>query len=212
MTSLVSLIKTNLLRLIIILFSDTLGGAGVSLNWPESSLLFFIFTIFWHVSFDRFVRAWQSFNALGYDDKISDGFYDLYSIGNGPASVSMPSLVELRAQPFSHTVNWEAVLVHRGEDPELMKLEEKALIMALELRSRTSEFVGEPLVQKLASLVASHMGGLVFDPESMLARCQSMISSLRTKIGSVVVPLGQLKVGLARHRALLFKVSKQRRN
>jgi hypothetical protein len=39
-----------------------------------------------------------------------------------------------------------------------------------------------------------------------------MISSLRTKIGSVVVPLGQLKVGLARHRALLFKVSKQRRN
>jgi hypothetical protein len=32
MTSLVSLIKTNLLRLIIILFSDTLGGTGVSLN------------------------------------------------------------------------------------------------------------------------------------------------------------------------------------
>jgi hypothetical protein len=124
----------------------------------------------------------------------------------------MPSLVELRAQPFSHKVNWEAVLVHRGEDPELMKLEEKALIMALELRSRTSEFVGEALVQKLANLVASHMGGLIFDPVSMLMRCKSMISSLRTKIGSVVVPLGQLKVGLARHRALLFKVSKQRHN
>ncbi|TVU28493.1 hypothetical protein EJB05_20012 [Eragrostis curvula] len=151
------------------------------------------------------VRYWN-FNALSYDDKISDGFYDLYFTGKGPASVSMPSLVELRAQPFSHKVNWEAVLVHRGEDPELMKLEQRALIMALELRSRTSEFVGEALVQRLASLVASHMGGLVFDPESMSVKYQSMISSLRTNIGSVVVPLGQLKVGLARHRALLFKV------
>ncbi|GJN22252.1 hypothetical protein PR202_gb09804 [Eleusine coracana subsp. coracana] len=151
------------------------------------------------------VRYWN-FNALSYDDKISDGFYDLYFIGNGPASVSMPSLVELRAEPFSHQVKWEAVLVHRGEDPELMKLEQKALIMALELRSRTSESVSEALVQKLASLVASHMGGLVFDPESMSAKYQSMVSSLRTRIGSVVVPLSQLKVGLARHRALLFKV------
>lgn len=94
-------------------------------------------------------------------------------------------------------------VVHRGEDPELMKLEQKAL----ELRPRTSEFVGNDLVQKLASLVASHMGGLVFYPESMSVKYQSMIRSLRTSIGSVVLPLGQLKIGLARHRALLFKVS-----
>ncbi|KAL6908192.1 hypothetical protein ACP4OV_002362 [Aristida adscensionis] len=151
------------------------------------------------------VRYW-SFNALGYDDKISDGFYDLYFNGNGPALVTRPSLVELRAQPFSQKVNWEAVLVNRGEDHELMKLEQKALIMALELQSRTSEFVGNALVQRLANLVASHMGGLVFDPESMSVKYQSMISSLRTSIGSVVVPLGQLKIGFARHRALLFKV------
>ncbi|KAL6911470.1 hypothetical protein ACP4OV_000275 [Aristida adscensionis] len=147
-----------------------------------------------------------SFNALGYDDKISDGFYDLYFNGNGPALVTMPSLVELRAQPFSQKVNWVAVLVNRDEDHELMKLEQKALIMSLELQSRTSEFFGEALVQRLANLVASHMGGLVSDPESMSVKYQSMISSLGTSIGSVVVPLGQLKIGLARHRALLFKV------
>ncbi|KAL6635109.1 hypothetical protein ACP70R_027780 [Stipagrostis hirtigluma subsp. patula] len=151
------------------------------------------------------VRYW-SFNALGYDDKITDGFYDLYFTGNGPALVTLPSLAELRAQPFSQKVNWEAVLVNRDEDPELMKLEQKALIMALELRSRTSGFVGNALVQRLANLVASHMGGLVFDPENMSMKYQSMISTLRTSIGSVVVPLGQLKIGLARHRALLFKV------
>ncbi|KAI4996223.1 hypothetical protein ZWY2020_046814 [Hordeum vulgare] len=138
-------------------------------------------------------RYWN-FNALGYDDKITDGFYDLYVIGNGPASINMPSLSDL----CEHK---------QGEDPELMKLEQKALISALELRSRTSEHVGNVLIQKLANLVADHMGGIIFDPENMSRKYQNMIRSLRTRIGSVVVPLGQLKTGLARHRALLFKVT-----
>ncbi|CAN6280009.1 unnamed protein product [Urochloa humidicola] len=149
-------------------------------------------------------RYWN-FNALSYDDKISDGFYDLFYIGNGPASVALPSFAELRAQPFSHKVNWEAVLVHRGEDPVLMKLQQEALIMALDLQSRTSESVDNALVKRLASLVARHMGG-IFDPESMSVKYQKMLNSLRSRIRSVIVPLGQLKIGLARHRALLFKV------
>ncbi|RLN08885.1 hypothetical protein C2845_PM11G25950 [Panicum miliaceum] len=149
-------------------------------------------------------RYWN-FNALTYDDKIPDGFYDLFCVANGPASVTMPSFGELRAQPFSHKVNWEVMLIHRGEDPELMKLQQEALIMALDLQSRTSESVGNALVKRLASLVARHMGG-VFDPESMSVKYQNMLNSLRSSIGSVVVPLGQLKIGLARHRALLFKV------
>uniref|UniRef100_A0A0D9VKY0 non-specific serine/threonine protein kinase n=1 Tax=Leersia perrieri TaxID=77586 RepID=A0A0D9VKY0_9ORYZ len=151
-------------------------------------------------------RYWN-FNALGYDDRISDGFYDLYVTGNGPASITMPSLMDLRAQSLSQRANWEAVLVHRGEDPELMKLQQTALIMSLDLRSKTSEFVGNDLVQKLAGLVARHMGGTFYDPEGMLVKYQSMIRYLRTSIGSIVVPLGQLKIGLARHRALLFKIS-----
>ncbi|KAG2653961.1 hypothetical protein PVAP13_1NG417600 [Panicum virgatum] len=149
-------------------------------------------------------RYWN-FNALTYDDKIPDGFYDFFYVGNGPASVTMPSFAELRAQPFSHKVNWEVVVIHRGEDPELMKLQQEALIMALDLQSRTSESVGNALVKRLANLVARHMGG-VFDPESMSVKYQNMLNSLRSSIGSVVVPLGQLKIGLARHRALLFKV------
>lgn len=171
-----------------------------------SLLLFYPCHILIHANI--FVHAPQNFNALGYDDKITDGFYDLYVIGNGPASINMPSLSELRAQPVSHnSVNWETVLVHRGEDPELMKLEQKASIIAVELRSRNSEFVGNVLIQKLANLVSNHMGGLIFDPENTSRKYQNMIRSLRARIGSVVVPLGQLKTGLARHRALLFKVS-----
>ncbi|KAJ1281014.1 hypothetical protein BS78_04G276100 [Paspalum vaginatum] len=149
-------------------------------------------------------RYWN-FNALSYDDKISDGFYDLFYVGNGSPSVKMPSLAELRAQPLSHKVNWEAVLVHTGEDPKLMKLQQEAVLMFLELKSRTSDSVGDALVKRLARLVAKHMGG-VFDPESMSVKYHNMLSSLRLGIGSVIVPLGQLKIGLARHRALLFKV------
>lgn len=158
------------------------------------------------MSYGTFVHDCQNFNALSYDDKISDGFYDLFYVGNGPPSVTMPSFAELLGQPVSRKVKWEAVLVHRGEDPELMKLQQEALIMSLDLQSRTSEPVGNALVKRLASLVARHMGG-VFDPESMSVKYQSMLNSLRSSIGSVVVPLGQLKIGLARHRALLFKVS-----
>ena len=79
-------------------------------------------------------------------------------------------------------------------------------MMNLELQSRTSESVGNALVKRLANLVARHMGG-VFDPESMSVKYQNMLSYLRSGTGSVIVPLGQLKIGLARHRALLFKVS-----
>lgn len=78
--------------------------------------------------------------------------------------------------------------------------------MAVEFRSKTSEFVGRILVQRLAILVANFMGGPVFDPESMLLKYQNMSSSLRASIRSAVMPLGRLTIGLARHCAPLFKV------
>ncbi|TVU11912.1 hypothetical protein EJB05_45523, partial [Eragrostis curvula] len=150
-------------------------------------------------------RYW-SFNALSYDDKILDGFYDICSTGDEPALSTIPSLMELQALPFSHGAKTEAVLVNRAQDSELVALEQKAFIMAVEFRSKNTEFVGPSLVRALASLVSNYMGGPVFDPESMLLKYQDMSSSLRASIRSAVMPLGRLRIGLARHRALLFKV------
>jgi hypothetical protein len=157
--------------------------------------------------YGRFLRASQSFNALSYDDKILDGFYDVWAIGGKPPVPTIPSLVELQEQPFSHGAKTEAVLVNRAQDSELAELGQKALVMAADFRSQTSQYIGRVLIQRLAILVANHMGGPVFDPENVLLKYQSMSSSLRASITSAVMPLGRLTIGLARHRALLFKVS-----
>ena len=158
-------------------------------------------------SYGRFVRASQSFNALSYDDKILDGFYDICATRDEATLSTIPSLMELQALPFSHGAKTEAVLVNKTLDSELVALEQKALIMTVEIRSKNSEFVGCTLVQTLANLVSNYMGGPVIDPESMLLKYRKMSSALRADIRSAVIPLGQLKVGLAQHRALLFKVS-----
>uniref|UniRef100_A0ACD5ZRE8 Uncharacterized protein n=1 Tax=Avena sativa TaxID=4498 RepID=A0ACD5ZRE8_AVESA len=150
-------------------------------------------------------RYW-SFSALSYDDKILDGFYDILVIGGKSAVPTIPSLVELHEQSLTHGAKTEAVLVNRAQDSELVELGKKALTMAVDFRSQTSHYVGRILIQRLAILVANHMGGPVFDPENMLLKYRNMSSLLRASIRSAVMPLGRLTLGLARHRALLFKV------
>jgi tRNA A-37 threonylcarbamoyl transferase component Bud32 len=152
-------------------------------------------------------RYW-SYNALSYDDKILDGFYDLYGITMESTSSKMPSLVDLQGTPLSDNVKWEAVLVNRAADSKLSRLEQKALDMAVKSGPETVNFVGNfsELVKKIAALVSNHMGGPVADPDNMLAAWRSLSNSLKATLKSVVLPLGSLKVGLARHRALLFKV------
>ncbi|CAA7043158.1 unnamed protein product [Microthlaspi erraticum] len=151
-------------------------------------------------------RYWN-YNCLGYDDKILDGFYDLYGVLNGSSSERIPPLLDLQGTPVSEGVAWEAVLVNRSGDANLLRLEQTAL--EIEAKSKTvscSGFVNSELVKKLAVLVGDYMGGRVVDPDSMLRAWRSLSYSLKATLGSMVLPLGSLTIGLARHRALLFKV------
>ncbi|KAL1356862.1 hypothetical protein HN51_008843 [Arachis hypogaea] len=151
-------------------------------------------------------RYWN-YNALGYDDKILDGFYDLYGILTESTSYRMPSLVDLQGTLASGSVTWEAVLVNRAADSNLLKLEERALELTITPTGPSMEVVIDSnLVGKLAVLVADYMGGPVGDPESMTRAWKSLSYSLKATLGSMVLPLGSLTIGLARHRALLFKV------
>ncbi|KAK9106109.1 hypothetical protein Scep_022953 [Stephania cephalantha] len=150
-------------------------------------------------------RYWN-YNSLSYDDKILDGFYDLYGILAESTSEKMPSLVDLQGTPVSEGISWEAVLVNRAADANLLKLEQNALVMAVESRSESLGFIARDLVRELAALVADYMGGPVGDPERMLRSWIDLSYGLRATIGSMVLPLGYLTIGLARHRALLFKV------
>ncbi|XVF09488.1 hypothetical protein REPUB_Repub07fG0097400 [Reevesia pubescens] len=150
-------------------------------------------------------RYWN-YNSLNYDDKILDGFYDLYGILTESTSERMPSLLDLQGTSVSDNVSWEAVLVNRAFDANLLKLERKALQMTAKLRSESLASVSSNLVQKLAVLVSEYMGGPVADPDNMSRAWRSLSYSLKATLGSMVLPLGSLTIGLARHRALLFKV------
>lgn len=152
------------------------------------------------------MRASQNYNSLSYDDKIMDGFYDLYGVFTGSTSERMPSLVDLQGAPMSDSVTWEAVLINKAADANLLKLEQTALEMAIKMGSESPISVNSRLVRKLAVLVSDHMGGPVGVPEKMLRKWRTLSYSLKATLGSMVLPLGSLTVGLARHRALLFKV------
>uniref|UniRef100_A0A0D6QVQ8 non-specific serine/threonine protein kinase n=1 Tax=Araucaria cunninghamii TaxID=56994 RepID=A0A0D6QVQ8_ARACU len=150
-------------------------------------------------------RYWN-YNALNYDDKVVDDFYDLYGVVSDSQSDKMPSLVDLQGTPPSENISWEAVLVNRAMDSDLVNLEKRALALAVESNASMLGPIRSNLIQKLADLVSNYMGGPVGDPDDMLRHWTMMRQKLRTTLGNMVLPLGQLRVGLARHRALLFKV------
>lgn len=150
-------------------------------------------------------RYWY-YSALNYDDKVVDGFYDLYGVVSDSTSDKMPSLVDLQGTPVADNISWETVLVNRAIDPDLVKLENKALALAVKSKAGSRGFLKSGLVQKIADLVSDSMGGPVGDPDKMLKQWRSASEDLRATLQNKVLPLGHLKVGLARHRALLFKV------
>ncbi|RAL42562.1 hypothetical protein DM860_011180 [Cuscuta australis] len=150
-------------------------------------------------------RYWN-YNALSFDDKILDGFYDLYGILTRSTSSKMPTLVDLQRTHVSDGIRWEAILVNRAADSNLLKLEQRALEIAVSSKSEPFNFSSGDLVQKLSVLVSDHMGGPVMDPDNMLIAWTNLCYKLKQTLGSMVLPLGSLTIGLARHRALLFKV------
>ena len=66
----------------------------------------------------------------------------------------MPSLVDLQGAPVSDNISWEAILVNRAADSNLLKLEQEALEMAVKsrLESLNVVVIGD-LVRKLTALV-----------------------------------------------------------
>ncbi|KAK9148976.1 hypothetical protein Scep_007733 [Stephania cephalantha] len=152
------------------------------------------------------LRYW-SYNVVNYDEKMMDGFYDVYGIASdSTVSGKMPLLVDLQATSISDNVDYEVILVNRIIDPVLQQLEQTAVSLAVECRASEFGPVASGLVQKMADLVVGAMGGPVGDAVEMLNKWKVRSDELRTSLKTIVLPLGCLDVGLSRHRALLFKV------
>jgi hypothetical protein len=85
----------------------------------------------------------------------------------------------------------EVIVVDRGEDAKLrafMSTVTTALNNITDERARAN---------RLAVLVADRLGGVRAD---IVAACEADVA----RVGTKVVPIGELRVGICRHRALLY--------
>ncbi|KAL3133959.1 hypothetical protein ABBQ32_008406 [Trebouxia sp. C0010 RCD-2024] len=143
-------------------------------------------------------QYWDS-NCLNYDDRVCSNFYDIWgdfmeATQNEQVFPTLTALKRLGASPDDR----EVIVVHHEEDAGLLALDEAAC-----------EAVGN------ASARGPSAGIQVFtlsvhyftDADSELLRqWKKQSRQLRRQHGSVVIPISALTAGLARHRALLFKV------
>ncbi|KAF1872085.1 hypothetical protein Lal_00012306 [Lupinus albus] len=141
------------------------------------------------------------YNVLDYEEKVADGFYDVYGLSTDIAMQGkIPFLTDLEAKPES--TGLEVVIVDCKIDPALKELMQIAHCIALDCPVTEVAI----LVQRLAELVTGHMGGPVKDANIILARWTERSRELRTSQNTSVLPIGCINIGLSRHRALLFKV------
>ncbi|KAF8406901.1 hypothetical protein HHK36_006022 [Tetracentron sinense] len=150
---------------------------------------------------------YRNYSVVNYDEKVADGFYDVYGItSNSGMQGKMPLLVDLQDTPILDNADYEVILVNRLVDHALQQLESRAISIALECGAAELGPISSGLVQKIADLVVDSMGGPVGDADEMLRRWTIRSYELRNSLNTIIFPLGCLNVGLSRHRALLFKV------
>uniref|UniRef100_A0ACD5YP81 Uncharacterized protein n=1 Tax=Avena sativa TaxID=4498 RepID=A0ACD5YP81_AVESA len=157
-------------------------------------------------------RYWNH-NVVNYDEKLSDGFYDVCGAPMDPGfQVKFPSLSSLKAVPAGRDVAYVAILVNRERDPVLKRLEGRAMAIAAHSRAQRGGVASAELVQMIASLVVDAMGGVVEDADGMNREWFNKSRELCAGLNSIALPLGSLRIGLSRHRSLLFKVLADRVN
>ncbi|GKV37559.1 hypothetical protein SLEP1_g45579 [Rubroshorea leprosula] len=153
-------------------------------------------------------RFWVN-GCLSYSDKVPDGFYLIHGMDPYMWTVCtdlhehgrIPSIESLKSVDPSADSSLEVVLVDRRSDPSLKELQNR--VHNISCTCITTEEV----VDQLAKLVCNHMGGSAATGEDcFVSYWRECSDELKDCLGSVVIPIGSLSVGLCRHRALLFKV------
>ncbi|XP_022747277.1 serine/threonine-protein kinase CTR1-like [Durio zibethinus] len=153
-------------------------------------------------------RFWVN-GCLSYSDKVPDGFYLIHGVNPYVWSMCtdlqehgrIPSIESLRSVDPPSDSPLEVILVDRRSDPGLKELQNRVHNISC------SCITTKEVVDQLAKLVCSRMGGTSTTGEDeFVSYCRESSDDLKDCLGSVVVPIGSLSIGLCRHRALLFKV------
>ncbi|GER45391.1 CTR1-like protein kinase [Striga asiatica] len=147
--------------------------------------------------------------CLSYFDKVPDGFYMIHGMdpyvwavcSDHQESGRIPSLDLLKAVDPGLVSSVEVIFVDRRADPSLKELQNRTHNLS------SSCITTKEIVDQIAKLVCNHMGGAVSNGEDDLVTIWKECSDdLKDCLGSVVLPIGSLSIGLCRHRTLLFKV------
>ncbi|KAL0374938.1 UNVERIFIED_CONTAM: Serine/threonine-protein kinase CTR1 [Sesamum radiatum] len=113
----------------------------------------------------------------------------------------IPSIESLKIIDPAFISSVEVVLVDRQGDPSLKELQNRVHTLS------SSCTTTKEVVEQLAKLVCNHMGGAASSGEDDLVTVWKECSDeLKDCLGSIVLPIGSLSIGLCRHRSLLFKV------
>ncbi|KAI3471980.1 hypothetical protein Pfo_028668 [Paulownia fortunei] len=153
-------------------------------------------------------RFWVN-GCLSYFDKVPDGFYMIHGMdpyvwavcSDHQESGRIPSLESLKTVDPAIVSSVEVISVDRRGDPSLKELQNRIHNLS------SSCITTKEIVDQLAKLVCNHMGGAASSGEDGIVTIWKECSDdLKDCLGSVVLPIGSLSVGLCRHRALLFKV------
>ncbi len=126
-----------------------------------------------------------------------DGFYDIGYAGSNLENVGVfPTLSKLSALPVDK--KREVVLIDNALDPALQSVGNY-------LADAISGLNVESQIRLIALAVSKLLGGPV-DPDNLSQyNFKFKISETKLKLGSNVIPIGQIHQGTFYHRALLFK-------
>ncbi|KAB5552302.1 hypothetical protein DKX38_009613 [Salix brachista] len=153
-------------------------------------------------------RFWVN-GCLSYFNKIPDGFYLIHGMDPYVWTVCtdlqdkgrIPSIESLKSVDPNADSAMEVVLIDQRSDPSLRELQNRAHDISCNCNT-TKE-----VVDQLAKLVCYRMGGPTnIGEDDFISIWKDRSDDLKYCLGSVVVPIGSLSIGLCRHRALLFKV------
>ncbi|XP_024030376.1 serine/threonine-protein kinase CTR1 isoform X2 [Morus notabilis] len=152
-------------------------------------------------------RFWVN-GCLSYSDKIPDGFYLIHGMDPYAWNIStdqgssgrVPSLESLKDIDPHNDSSVNVVLIDKLRDPGLKELQHWVLCLS------SSWLTTVDVIQQLATLVCTQMGGEASTEEELATQWNDCTKALRDCIGSIVIPIGYLSTGLCVHRALLFKI------
>ncbi|KAH7547784.1 hypothetical protein JRO89_XS14G0015800 [Xanthoceras sorbifolium] len=147
--------------------------------------------------------------CLSYFDRIPDGFYLIHGMDPYVWTISadqqdmgqIPSYESLKAIDPCNGLPIKVVLINKFRDPGLKELRYRVMSLSCNWVS------AEDAIHQLANLVCHRMGGAAStEGEGLGVRWKECAEALKDCLGTVVLPIGSLSVGLCVHRALLFKV------